>query len=523
MPNVFSGSRILAGLFVLATLSGCVWIFRDVEVRSLDAAARADTVAVTSPVRVHLKSGHVVLFGGGARFTSGEILAVGDSGQLYGLTFEPLGVVSVLGMDSVVAAETYRTQYNTSRSVATSVLATAGAALLTPALAVAIFGSCPTIYSEGPAGAELEAEAFPNSIVSLFELRDVNPLRVAAMPDGLVRLEIRNEALETHYINHIELLEVAHDEGTVALPAPAGRAYVLHGLAAPTRATSRAGRDVLAALRQRDDASFATEPHTLAAATPDDLNDYIDLTFPAVPGDTAAVVLRLRNSLLNTVYFYDLMLKGQGPRALDWLGRDLESLSYAMEIGDFYARHMGLRVEVWDGGAYRHAGKVGEVGPIAWDEVAVPVAVTPGAPVRVRLRFVADAWRIDHAALASTVATVAPRRVPLLDLETAAPIAPPDAAALLRAADTEYLITMPGTRFFPRFRVGAEPAQGRRTFFLATQGYYTEWMRKDWLETPATDAPFVPSAATLHMAMQRWQQLKPTYEARFEQSKIPVR
>ena len=31
--------------------------------------------------------------------------------------------------------------------------------------------------------------------------------------DGVVRLELRNEALETHFLNHIELLSVRHAAG----------------------------------------------------------------------------------------------------------------------------------------------------------------------------------------------------------------------------------------------------------------------------------------------------------------------
>lgn len=91
------------------------------------------------------------------------------------------------------------------------------------------------------------------------------------------------------------------------------------------------------------------------------------------------------------------------------------------------------------------------------------------------------------------------------------------------APDDQYLITMPGTRFRARFDVGIEPDEGSRTYFLAAQGYYTEWIRRNWLEGATDDLAFVPSETTLHAAMRRWQQVKPTFEAEFETSKIPVR
>jgi hypothetical protein len=515
---------LVAGLLALLIIPGCVWIFQTPEIREVQRPqADTSTVVVESPVRVHLPSGRVALFPEGVQFTADAVRAGSRPGRLYDLDFEPLGPVDTLPMDSIVAAETYDTGYDEETSFLVSILATVGTVAAAPALAVAIFGSCPTVYSDGPDGPVLEAESFPNSIVSLFELRDVDPLRVQAGPDGTVELEVRNEALETHYINHLELIEVAHAEAATALPAPDGQAFVLRDHAAPIRATDRAGRDVRAPLMDADEQVFSTDPQTLAAATPNDLMDHIDLTFPAPATDTAAVVLRLRNSLLNTVYFYDVMLAGQGPRALDWLGRDLASLSYAVGLGDFYAQHMGLRIQVWDGTAYRPVGKVGEVGPIAWDDVAVPLAVPATDSLRLRLHFVADAWRIDAVALAEQVKTVTPRGVPLHAIEASADVVPDDPLALTAAPDEDYLTTMPGTRFWVRFQVGPEPVEGRRTFFLAAQGYYTEWMRRDWLAPPAAGTSFKPSVATLHTAMQRWQRVKPTFEAQFETSKIPVR
>lgn len=511
---------VAGALTLLLVVSGCVWIFQDAQIREVDPSSEPSIVE--SPVRAHLLSGRTVLFPDGARFTADMIRSTSTPGRLYDLNFEPLGPIDVLPLDSVAAVENYRTKYDGGTSLMVSTLATAGMAVAIPALAVAIFGSCPTVYSDGPDGPVLEAESFPNSIVSLFEQRDVDPLRVQDT-NGIVKLEIRNEALETHYINHLELIEVTHEAGATALPAPEGQAFVLKGRSGPDRAVDRAGRNVRSILARRDDQVFSTDPRRLAAATPEDLMDHIDLTFPALATDTAAVVLRLRNSLLNTVYFYDFMLAGQGPHSLDWLGRDLESISYAVGMGDFYAQHMGLRVQVWDGTVYREVGRVSEVGPIAWDDVAVPIPVPGTDSLRVRLHFVADAWRIDEAAVAETVKTVTPQRIPLQAIEASAATVPSDPVALAAAPDEEYLITMPGTWFEARFEAGPAPSGRARTFFLAAQGYYTEWIRRDWLDAPDTGKDFVPSKMTLHAAMQQWQDVKPTFEAQFETSKIPVR
>jgi hypothetical protein len=55
-----------------------------------------------------------------------------------------------------------------------------------------------------------EAELFSNSIAPLFEARDVDRLQAQPDANGMLRLDVRNEAMETHYINHLQLFEVQH-------------------------------------------------------------------------------------------------------------------------------------------------------------------------------------------------------------------------------------------------------------------------------------------------------------------------
>ena len=87
----------------------------------------------------------------------------------------------------------------------------------------------------------------------------------------------------------------------------------------------------------------------------------------------------------------------------------------------------------------------------------VPVDVPDTDSLRIRLHFVADAWRIDEVALAEHVEIVTPRRVPVAEAETSSPVAPPDLVRLVATPDEDYLITSPGTRFLVRFDTGPEP------------------------------------------------------------------
>ena len=507
---------ILISLGLILAFSGCIWIFQTPVAESVDIEK---STIVRTPVRAHLTNGETILFNSGASISDSSITGFGTR---YNIVLEPAGPVRKVPVDSIVAIESFRDQVNSGATFFASTIATVGMIVGVPALSVAIFGSCPTIYSEGDDGPILEAEAFPNSIVSLFEVRDVDPLHASADESGKVRLEIRNEALETHYINHLELLEVSHNDSATVVPAPLGMAYVLNDLVAADRATDREQRDVRSVLSRADGNVFSSHSSLLNNVTASDFSDYIDLRFPAPAGDSAAVFLQLRNSLLNTVYFYESMLSAQGSGSLNWLGTELESISYAVELGDFFAQNLGLRISVWDGESFHYAGKIGEVGPIAWDEVAVAIPVLQRDSVRVRLDFVTDSWRIDHVALAQQFATVVPDPIRPSTVNTSADVAPNDILGLIDSPDEKYLVTLPGTALTVEFVTDVISDDSNRSFMLASQGYYTEWIRKEWIEE-SDSTRFVPSAETLAAAMKRWRELKPGYEATFEKSKIPVR
>ena len=97
----------------------------------------------------------------------------------------------------------------------------------------------------------------------------------------------------------------------------------------------------------------------------------------------------------------------------------------------------------------------------------------------------------------------------------------PTALASMHDADGRYLQTSPGQRFTAVFQPqsSAEP----RTFFLAAQGYYTEWVRARWLRSPRADHGFVPSDSALAQALDRWRMSQDSLEALFVATRIPTR
>lgn len=524
--------RRRAVLPLVLLVSAC-FIYRNVRVESLERPGTAgDSVSVTSPVKAHLVDGSTVVFRHGVRVVGGTVWGAGTR---YGLALRDSAAVTSLALDSVVGMESFRTQVDAPTTILVSTLATIGTIGAGVAIACAAdpkcFGSCPTYYSDSAGTLVLEAEGFSYSVAQLFEARDVDRLRLRAAPDGAVRLEVRNEAFETHYINHLELLEVRHASDEAVLPDEQNRPLAVRDLTVLARARDRMGRDVRAALAAPDGNAYRTDPRVIGRARVGDLDDAIEIAIPVPPGgggdaDSIALVLRLRNSLLNTILFYDIMLGDPGARSLDWLGQDLREVGPAVELAQWYQSSMGMQIAVRGEGpaGYRAVAHLKDTGPVAWKDVAIVVPVLERDSVRIRLTFPADNWRIDRIALAARFRHAQAVVHPLAVVLDAAERSDTGARASLAAADGRYLETSAGQRFTAEFDVGAVPPPGvSRTFLLASQGYYTEWVRRGWLARPRATRTFVPSDSALAEAIARWRITHDTLEARFMATRVPVR
>lgn len=524
-------SRALACAFALTCVPLACTVYKRPEIVDVPKPGAGQSVTISSPVRAHLLSGETIQFEAGAIAEGGWIRSPSiGSATRYSLTLKNLGFVNdPISLDSVFAIESVRDRVDGSATLVLTLLGVGVVAVPTVAIISCLnnpkcFGSCPTIYSDSAGTPVLEAEGFSYSIAPIFEAPDLDRLRARPDSDGSLRLEVRDEAYETHYINQAGLVEVTHDSDELALPDAKNHPLAVADLASPVTARDRQGRDVLPELSRQDGHAYATAPERLSAATPQDYRDFIDLTFTAPPGrDSAALVFRMRNSLLNTVLLYELMLGDPGLRSLDWMGRELNQIGPATRLGAWYVDHMGMRVSVWDGSAYREVARVADTGPVAWKDVAVRVPVLTRDTVRVRLDFVADDWRIDQVRLAARVRVPVSRAIPAVVLERADGHSDSAALGNLREVDTRYLVTTPGQRFFLTFETGRAAPGVSRTFLFASQGYYIEWLRGDWLRTEHLAATFEPTDDALIKALKRWQAEHADLERRFAATRVPVR
>jgi hypothetical protein len=487
------------------------------------AAESGGSVTVSSPVKAHLVDGSTVLFREGVTVSRTTVASRGKPGARFDVRLNPSGQVQTVALDSVVGMENFISRTNAGTSTILTVLATTGVVLGSALAAVAIFGSCPTIYADSAGTPVLQAEVFANRISPLFEARDIDLLSAHADSTGIVRLEVRNEALETHYINQFELLEVRHARNETIVPDEHGRALALDGFVAPVAVHDRAGNDLRAVLAATDGNLFSTAKSTMSAVTESDARDYIDFTVKTPrDAENVAVVMHLRNSLLNTVLLYDFMLGAPGARSLDWLAHDMYRIGPVLQLGRWYRNNFGLRVLVKRGDKYEEVERHPTYGPVAWRDVATMVPVRGQDELQIRLTFVADEWRIDKLAVATNARRAESRVVGLGSVDAGEAATSTSALRSLREPDERYLQTSPGQKFTIAFDVGRNPDLQTRTFLLASQGYYTEWLRGSWIKSSRDSVAFTPGNGMIVGAIRRWNATRDSVETQFYGPRIPV-
>jgi len=473
------GSRFRCMSAAFATL--CVTACPSVRVPELAQTTQTPVQSPTMlPLKVHLMSGQLLVLQQWRELPADA--GVTGVGTQYDVLRHPVGPFDgSVPHDSIALLEITRSE--TVRPAGSVVL---GAyTVLATVLAVtcladpkSCFGSCPTFYLNDNDQRPV-AEGFSASVARSLEATDVDDIGEASATGRTLRITMRNEALETHFVRSVRLLVVPRPpSGAVVRDVDGG--FLLATASKAPASCQAGGRDCVAKVTDRDGSEWT------ARVDSTDLNarDSIDLTFPAGTGSRALLVAA-RQSFVSTYVFYQSMAFA-GSRAGELLA-EVERRGTAGFPGAWTMMQRLAQVELLagpQGGALQPIGSFGEAGPIATDQHVIRLpAVLSGAAVHVRLRFARGGWRFDRLALVHTVATPAPIALEpvLVERHDLA-----DPAARARLLDTDrYLVTEPGDSYRLTF---ALPERAERlSFFLESRGYYYEWMRPEWMreENPA--------------------------------------
>lgn len=500
-------ARLLAVIAPLVLLA-CAHVLQ----RSLVAPDAAHTLDSKAPfLKVHMRDGHLYVLSPWT--TDSGNRRVTGTGTRYDVRRQPLdsGAFSV-SLDSIVLFET-----NVSRPegpVASLAIITGITAAIATACAFnpkACFGSCPTFYVTDGVRDVLHAEGFSASVTPSLEARDVDALFRARPRGREVRLDMVNEAWETHVVRFANLLAVPRRDGRV-LSDLAGGYWSVTDPVPPTRCVAPEG-NCTATVAAFDESERTSAADSLDLAT----REWIELVFDT-PMPRPALVIASRQSLLPTYLLYQTFAF-LGSTVGQWMATfERADTATLWRTKNLVAVLGGIDVLVPNGsGGWDSLATIRETGPLASDVrlIRLPNAA---APMRVRLRMAKGAWRIDLAALTSLRDSVTPIRVAPAEV-----LLPNGTAALearARLTNGKALVTFPGDRYTLVYRL--PEAASRYELFLETKGYYLEWMRKEWFAEEnlvrAAELFLNPEGALRRLALE-FKREEPYLEAAFWRSK----
>jgi hypothetical protein len=333
--------------------------------------------------------------------------------------------------------------------------------------------SCPYLYAWDGSRFELQAEPFGIAWGRALELTTAHLLPAARAEHGVVRLRLTNERQETHYADSIHLLAIELGEAAGAVLDGQGRAWPLEHPVAPVAARDESEGDLLPEVAAVDGRLWECD---LSRLTPTSgYEDVLEFEFvrPRETGSGLLVLTGINTALSSAVYSSLCRVVG-GEAAL--LAHAIETDPELIAQLRRYLRDASLEVRLWNGRDWEVAGVLQPEASAVTFTRALRIAVPPGAgdTVKVRLRSMADVWRID--ALAAEWGDSRPLPMQSLDMLSAVGPAGEDVRDALGRDDERRAVLLPPDRVELAFSA-ARPSQarGRVVYAVTARGYLHEW------------------------------------------------
>lgn len=471
-----AGSRSVIRLALAFSVGGVVLAAcAQTQTRQLTLPTQARTLDKRSPfLKAHMLDGTVYVLTDWSVEPDGE--TVSGRGDQLGVDRELLRSAQFrIPIDSVAIFETNVVGTSTSvYAMAIISVASLGVTAYCAANPKACFGSCPTFYVSDGERPRLQAEGFSASVAPSLEAWDIDALYRARATGREQEVVMRNEALETHVVRHVNLLAAPRSEKGRVFASQAGEFRQAEEIAAPVRCLAPEG-DCLARLRGFDgiERYSPSDSSDLAA------REIVEVQFASPNPAEIGLVIAARQTLLSTYLFY---------QALAYMGSSAGRWLAALERDDGLERqHSGAVGRILGGievfvqhsdEGWVPVGEINETGPLATDVRFVPLGRFGPGPLNVRLRLTRGLWRLDWIALVELGEPVVPLNLPPVAVRRDG--VDDHRARVVLQDSTAVLMTLPGDEYTLVYRLPEQFANYE--LFLESRGYYLEWMRQAWLE-----------------------------------------
>ena len=374
-------------------------------------------------------------------------------------------------------------------------------------------GSCPYLYAWDGERYTLQAEPFGVAWGKALELTTLHVLPAVQEEKGVVRLRLTNEREETHHVNSIQLRAIHLGSAAGAVLDNEGRAWPVSHPVAPSTARDESGRDILDPIATADGRMWECDASSLTKGS--GYRDVLEVTFARPRGASAgSLVITGTNTALWTAVYSHLcrVVAGQTARLAHAIETDPELIG---QLHD-YLRDASLEALVWNGRAWKTAGAIQpEASAVAFTRaLRLRIPDQAGDSVRVRLRSMADVWKID--AISAEWGDAEPLPMTPVDLLSAIGPSNEDLRDEIGADDGHYAILLPPDQVDLTFAAARPPAGGRVAYAVAGRGYLHEWEPRGADSGRTMVASWVPEEGRIEFLKEllkhRELALEPVYE-----------
>ena len=348
----------------------------------------------------------------------------------------------------------------------------------------ACFGSCPTFYINGNNNLHYsDAEGFSSCISPSLEKNDIDALNYKFSGDQF-KLTMKNEALETHAVNQIQLLAAEVIPGKSVFHGFNDKFYSCSAIYDCNNAFVNSS-DISAKIKGIDDYEY----FSLTDSTNLWEKEEIIFIFNTQDLTQLGLILNFRQTLLTTFLLYN-GISYMGDEVGDYFAKIETNKIIREKLGNPFKKLGGIKISYFDErkAKWIFVDEIYETGPIAKNLQLVPLnnAIVKNPEIKIKLELTRGLWRLDYLALASIEKEINPVFLSPSEI-IKNNLINFDNLTEAECDDENYLISMPGDLYEIYFEMPERNNPDTNyELFLSVKGYYLEWMRGSWLEAKDT-------------------------------------
>lgn len=340
---------------------------------------------------------------------------------------------------------------------------TLGALVVMAVIIAATKSSCPYVSVYDGENFKLQGELFGGAIYPQLQREDFVPLSIQSAT-GEYQVKITNELKERQYTDFANLLVIDHKKDVKVLSDATGKLYTISNPQLPISSLHN-NQNIELSVNNKDTKSYLFDD----ADDPNSTNE-VYLKFDNKTNSSAGkLVLNLKNS-----YWFDYLYGAFAKHFGSYYGKWAKSQRKkpAGEIIQWTEEQdIPLKISIKKDGAWQQVSLLKTIGPLMNREVVIPLDVTAGRNVEVKLSTGFMFWELDYAAI-----DFSPNQ--MIRVNEIAPYQATDAnnvnvlSGLLKA-DKQFL-NQPNTgdAALLKYKIPKPEAGMTQTFLLHTSGYY---------------------------------------------------